>query len=226
MSESIFVRLKPYNKKQGFLRKRYHYKRQLYACDPETQRPLWYQLDSVKDAELIDDLAEQRQDETNPASPYLFDVVDQENYDELCGEEERRRLVELGIMSPSMVQPAGKTPKAVDRRYSGDDSNASSGRAAAVPEPEIAAPSPVEQVIPDPVPVQEAVKVAEAVEEKAPEHATVSIGHHVSLADSLKATDSHGDMTTADLKSDDEKVEEEPVAPPKRKRGRPRKKRS
>lgn len=173
----MYVRLKPYNAKQGCLRKRYHYKGQLYACDPETGRPLWYKID---DPELVADLSEHYQDPTAYNSPKLFDVADPETHGKLLGEEERRRLVELGIMSPTMVQPVARPASVVDRT---SPKEAPVGRAVAVPEPEIQ-PTRVlpQQEIPDPVELPKEAEVADA-EPKEPH--VVSIGNTISLSQSL-----------------------------------------
>lgn len=150
MSDDMFVRLKPYNEKLGHLTQRYHYKRQLYFYDQSTQRPVWFKVTKALSAELEELL----QNETDPMSPKLFDVLDPEDHAEVLKTEENLRMVELGITTAASVQSVGIKPVDLTKK--------AAGRAAAVPEASVV---PVEE--PTAEPVETAAEPAEAPSEEA-----------------------------------------------------------
>lgn len=133
-----YVRLKPYDPKNGFVVRRFMFGRQLYSMHAETGRPIWYKVD---DPAILAHIQEARQN--GPFSPPLFDIVDEKQYLLVVEEEERRRLVQLGIMSATGAQPVTAT-QTVDR--TARPAIASTGRLAAVPvedaRPPMAAPEP------------------------------------------------------------------------------------
>lgn len=151
----VYVRLKPYNARMGFVVQRYHFDNQLYATNNETGRPLWYKMSATKAARLTD----LRQDFYDPLSPDLFDLCTEKEYQAAVAHEDQLRLVELGLMSQ---QAAGlmKTRPAVDLTpqevQPGGASEASGGRGAAVPDA-AAAPEPAPEPEPDPDEVVEQI---------------------------------------------------------------------
>jgi hypothetical protein len=139
----MYVRLKPYDPKNGCVKRRFHYKDMLYAISNDTGQPIWYKMNDPK---LIAELKEMRQIESSQMSPPLFDILDEATYQKVQEEETNLRLVELGLMSATSTRPNVEAP-VVDR------SAEEAGREAAVPSPAIDAPTPLapEPVVPDPV---------------------------------------------------------------------------
>jgi hypothetical protein len=130
--ETVFVRLKPYNPKQGFVVQRYSYKGQSFVQD-DSGRSTWYQVGVPYSREI----AELRQEDNNPRSPALFDITTQDEYAQIVAREEDLRLVELGVLSPTMVQPI-KENRTIDLT-----GKPGIGRSAAIPEPPVGGSPPV-----------------------------------------------------------------------------------
>lgn len=119
--KSVYVRLRPYDPRRGNVVRRYCIGGQLFITDQDTKRPIWYQVPVA----FARQLQELRQTEAYN-SPPLFDIVDEEGYQEIFRHEEQLRLVEMGLMASQAIKPQVQ-PKAIDLR--------ATGRGAAVPEP-------------------------------------------------------------------------------------------
>jgi hypothetical protein len=136
----MYVRLKPYKPALGYFVKRHHRKGVLYAVNNETGRPIFYM---VNDPVLLEELRNAKQEDNNPRSAELFDVLSKEEYERVTKREDDLRLVELGMASDATVEPIVSKPP-IDRT--------SKGRASAIPAEDIDAPAPlVKEVIPEPV---------------------------------------------------------------------------
>lgn len=175
MSDTRFVRLKPYNKKVGHVVKRYHVAGQIFIGQDQSGNPRWYKVDT----EVASLLATKRQNPGDPNSIKLFDVHTEDEYRAISLRERDLRLVEMGLASASAVAsgPSHQAEaKLVDR---------SLGRAGAVPGGDIpsaakppADPIKVEEVGPssgEPVmaPVTEPAGERETVEGRTTANETV-----------------------------------------------------
>jgi len=143
MEPVMFVRLKPFNPKIGHHVQRYHYKRQLYQQDQSTSRPIWYKVDG----RLAADLVQHKQNPNDPLSQPLFDIVSPSEHSKIMSEEEKLRLVELGITTATQVKPVPKAPIDLVAKAQAE------GRSAAVPEPEVMVTDPVSDLDPLPEPM-------------------------------------------------------------------------
>src|SRR3972149_4543544 len=101
MDEHTYVRLKPYNPRQGLVVKRYLYKGANYVYDQNAQLSVWYRVTP----QLANELRELRQVEGDGLSAQLFDVYKETEKRQIEEEEERRRLVQMGLISATAVQP-------------------------------------------------------------------------------------------------------------------------
>jgi hypothetical protein len=206
MSNSWYVRLKPYNPKLGCVVERYHVAGNLYITDSVTEQPVWYKVDDLT-KQILEPL---RQQETEPLSPELFDIVTEEEY---LAINKRLRLVRLGMMTATAVQSVSSAP-VVDRV-------GATGRSAAIPEamPVAAVPGPVPPSEPSPSPMEVVEPVASDVAEATAESdvATKSdddMGDEdEDLSDALDE-----DLSSEDIPSISER--ETPVAKPPRSRRR------
>ncbi len=115
MSESTyFVRLKPYNPKQGYNVTRYFFQNNLFVGG---DRPNWYKVSREFAAVCKKDEQEN--------GVKTFDVVTKEEQAAINEIEENRRLVSIGLMAATHAVPAPK--QAIDL------SHKASGRSEAVP---------------------------------------------------------------------------------------------
>jgi hypothetical protein len=145
MENVMFVRLRPFNPKLGCVVQRYHYRRQLYMTDQITGRPTWYKVNKA----LAEDLDEHKQNEKDPNSPALFDIVTADEHVKILKEEESLRLVELGITTATQVKPAAQKPIDLVAKAKKE----AAGRAAAIPEAEPDEVTPVANMLPEVEPV-------------------------------------------------------------------------
>ena len=92
----FYARLKTYDPKRGFGMIRYHFAGNLFQGGA---RPTWYKVDSALANLCINDTQENGQP--------TFDVVEESQKLEIDAEEERRRLVSLGLLSATVSAPRG-----------------------------------------------------------------------------------------------------------------------
>jgi hypothetical protein len=92
----FYARLKTRDPKRGFGMSRYHFAGNLFQGGPQ---PTWYRVDTT--------LAELCSKDTQDNGQFTFDVVDEAQKLEIDAEEERRRLVSLGLLSATVAAPRG-----------------------------------------------------------------------------------------------------------------------
>ena len=100
----FYVRLKIYNPKQRCVRKRHHIGHpkinQLFkGGDGIKEIPLWYKV-NLEQAQI---LSQYKQDEADPFSPMLFDIVDEQTYGQIARQEAVARQHLLGVASPEQA---------------------------------------------------------------------------------------------------------------------------
>lgn len=123
-NDAMYVRLKPYDKKRGYLVRRYNIGGHEFLTDGESGRPIWSRV-TVKAAEFLKTL---RQKENDPDSKPLFDVVTPPEYAAIAQREQDLALAQLDVRSATVNVPASARVPVVDR-ISG-----AAGRAAAIPD--------------------------------------------------------------------------------------------
>lgn len=116
----FYVRLKSHDPKRGYGMVRYHFLGNLFQGG---QRPVWYKVDT----ELAKRCSEDRQENGNPT----FDVVSEAEKLDIDAEEERRRLVSMGLLSATASSP--RALQALDIRTSAPMPINAAGRFDAIP---------------------------------------------------------------------------------------------
>lgn len=99
MAANLYVRVKPYNPRQGYILNRYHFLGNLFVGGA---RPTWYRVTQ----EYADFCREDRQETGLPA----FDIVTEAEKLEIDAKEEQLRLVELGLLSATINAPHARQP--------------------------------------------------------------------------------------------------------------------
>lgn len=97
-----YVRLKPYNPKQGFVARRHIVEGQLYCLDANSGRPTWY----IVNGEVAARRRLEVQPTGRPGAPALFDVMTEHDYLEVFKREEDLRIARLtGAVATIPVTP-------------------------------------------------------------------------------------------------------------------------
>jgi hypothetical protein len=145
---TLWARLQPHNPKQGFCVMRYGYRGETYIGG---DRPNWYRIDDA----LADELRSLVQNESDPRSPNLFQVVTAEEKDRINAAEQQQYLIRIGALSQTVVNAPQDypAPREIDRAEA-----PTGGRAAALPPPRAAEESKTasygpQDVLPLPMPV-------------------------------------------------------------------------
>jgi hypothetical protein len=117
-NDVMYVRLKPYDKKRGYLVRRYMVAGHEFMTDHETGRPIWNKV--MKRAE--DYLRALKQNPDDPESKDLFDVMTPEEYQQIREREQAQVMARFGIAESPVRTP--EVPM-IDR---------TGGRASAIPD--------------------------------------------------------------------------------------------
>jgi hypothetical protein len=156
-----FVRLFPVNPRQKRTVASYTFRGQRYMGG---FRPTWYKVSS----QLADALRDLRQDHTDPYSPALFDIMDEEAKQTTERREQEQYLAQIGAIQGVISVPQDvKAPPTHDIRS--DREKVMDGRSAAVP--------PARQ------PTQSATKTASIAPDPVVEAVPASVFPEVPIAD-------------------------------------------
>jgi hypothetical protein len=129
-----YVRLAPENRRQGRTVVNYSYKGQKYIGGI---RPMWYVVDEA----VARELAVLHQRDTDPGSPLLFDVVDEDEKQKIEQRENQQFMPQVALLQGAMSLPPDlqapptydlTTPEPVEDSQAAP---APGGRAAALPPP-------------------------------------------------------------------------------------------
>jgi hypothetical protein len=128
---TIYARLKPYNPKGGAIVSRYSYKSHSFMGG---ERPTWYQVDPA----FAEELAKLTQDPENPTAIKLFQIVGEQEKNDIDKDEQENYLVRLGALSQTVPMPRDHRPSQVIDMRSVEEDEMPAGRAAALPPPRAA----------------------------------------------------------------------------------------
>jgi hypothetical protein len=116
---TMYVRLKPYDQKRGYLVRRYMVAGHEFMTDNETDRPIWNKV-AARAAAFLKTL---KQNPSDSESKDLFDVVTSEEYEAIREREQAQVFAQLGLGEGPVRAPAA--PPTIDR---------TGGRASAIPD--------------------------------------------------------------------------------------------